>query len=276
MPELPEVETIRRGLQPYLVNKEIIEVTIRCQTLRYPLPLDIEAHIINNKIHRLERRAKYMLWHFSCGSVLVCHLGMSGRFMIYDRASRLSLHAHDHVIFYTDEGKEIRYRDPRRFGFMKFMSCEQAEAFALGKKLGPEPLSDAFTGIYLYQVTRGKGQGIKPFLLNQKYIAGLGNIYVCEALFRAKIHPYRLCHELTEEECHRLSESIKNVLLEAIKGGGTTLKDYCHPDGSLGYFQHHFKVYDREGQPCMDCHVSLILRQPQAGRSSFFCNHCQQ
>lgn len=291
MPELPEVETVRMGLEPVLEGYTFIKVTTRRGDLRRPFPHDFANRLSGRKVKRLHRRAKYLLADLDDGQTLVIHLGMSGRMAVYANGGghRLGIYAHaashpeaghgkhDHVIFETDAPAKIVFSDHRRFSLMTLIESGKLESDPLFDGLGPEPLSADFDADYLKQALRGKRTPIKSALLNQRIVAGLGNIYVCEALFRARISPKRLASKVTGEKIGPLVNDIKATLKDAIKAGGSSLRDHARPDGSLGEFQHHFCVYDREGKPCpgKDC-KGKIRRIVQAGRSTFYCPTCQK
>ena len=269
MPELPEVETVKRGLEPTLTGKVLKRVTLHRPDLRFPFPSDFVERLKGQRIERLSRRAKYMLWHLESGATVLLHLGMSGRFTF----AKGPLEKHDHVVFETDSGEEIRYNDPRRFGFMDLIPPAQTSKFL--EKLGPEPLSNDFSGVYLYDHLKGRNSPIKARLLDQKVVVGVGNIYCCEALHQAKIRPTRAAAKVTRKEAEALTLAIRDVLGRAIEAGGSSLRDYVQADGELGYFQHAWAVYGREGEPCRTC-GSPIERIMQSNRSSFFCSNCQK
>lgn len=289
MPELPEVETVRRGLVPALRHHRIKSVTLRRGDLRWPFPRDFARRLTGRRVERLERRAKYILAYLDNGEVLLVHLGMTGRFLIVGGHTRRKLgsfhHAaaepgtgkHDHVVIETDAGTRIVFSDHRRFGAMDLIPEQSLSAHKLLKGLGPEPLDPAFTGPTLAARLDGKRTSIKAALMDQRVVAGLGNIYVCEVLFRAKISPSRLAGACAGPRAAALAAAIKKILKEAIASGGSTLRDYAQADGELGYFQHNFAVYDREGDPCRakGCHAR-IRRIVQGGRATFFCPACQR
>ena len=287
MPELPEVETVRSGLAPVLEGQRLARVEARRPDLRFPFPADFVQVLTGAKIERLERRAKYLLGHLDRGQTLVMHLGMSGRFEIarpegevrpgqfhYARAADPK---HAHVVFETDSGASVTYFDPRRFGYMSLIDTVELAAHPWFAGLGPEPLSEDFDVARLKTAFAGRKQGPKTLLLDQRIVAGLGNIYVCEALNRARISPFRPAGDVSASRLGRLVTEIREVLTEAIAAGGSTLRDYAQADGALGYFQHRFRVYDREGQPCANraC-TGVIARDVQAGRSTFHCPKCQR
>jgi len=282
MPELPEVEIVRRGLAPALEGHVFAGVDQHRPDLRFPLPRDFPAQLRGRKVERLERRGKYLLAHLSDGDVLLMHLGMTGCFTVH-RGSAPAANGHDHVVFHMRGGSTITYNDPRRFGFMMLIPERELAEHPLMHHLGVEPLGEALTADYLAQRSRGKRVALKPFLSDQRIIAGLGNIYACEALYRAGLSPKRGAATIANkagkpnERAHALVKAVREVLEDAIKAGGSTLRDYRHADGELGYFQHAFRVYGREGQPCLreGC-GGTVRRIVQAGRSTFFCPRCQR
>ena len=290
MPELPEVETIRRGLEQVMVGRAIASVDQRRPDLRIPFPADFVARLTGRSVETITRRAKYLLVTLDDGTVLIMHLGMSGRFLIDDgkvrqdesghfRTTDASNEAkdHDHVVFQLDNGCRIIYRDPRRFGLMTLSRDDVLDQHKLLKDVGVEPLSNGFNGAYLDRVLRSKITPIKAALLDQRVVAGIGNIYACEALFRARVSPRRSSHTVPGKRAARLAAAIQTVLKEAIAAGGSSLRDYAKTDGELGYFQHSFRVYDRAGEVCPKggC-TSRIKRIVQANRSTFFCGNCQR
>ncbi len=286
MPELPEVETVRGGLAPVLEGRRLARVEARRPDLRFPLPPNFVQLLTGATVQKLERRAKYLLARLDREDTLVMHLGMSGRFEIArpegeERPGRFHYAAdpdpkHAHIVFETDTGARVTYYDPRRFGYMALVNTATLHLHPWFAGLGPEPLSDAFDASRLEQALAGRKQGPKTLLLDQKIVAGLGNIYVCEALNRAKISPFRPAGGISGPRLRRLVSEIKAVLQEAIAAGGSTLRDFAQADGALGYFQHRFRTYDREGQPCCNAGCpGVIDRQVQAGRSTFFCPVCQ-
>ncbi len=287
MPELPEVETVRRGLEPVLSGARLSRVRANRPDLRFPLPEGFVQRLTGAKILRLDRRAKYLLAPLDRGDTLVMHLGMTGRFEIAapeggarrpgDFAHPVSPDdKHAHIVFETEDGAVVTYYDPRRFGFMDLVPTDQLERHAWFAAMGPEPLSDAFDAKVLEKAFAGRKQGPKTLLLDQRTVAGLGNIYVCEALHRAHISPFKPSGEIAPARLGPLTTAIKEVLAEAVEVGGSTLKDFAAADGALGYFQHRFRVYDREDEPCPTpgC-KGTIAREVQAGRSTFFCPVCQ-
>ncbi len=280
MPELPEVETIVRGLRPRLEGRRLLRVVQRRPDLRFPFPENFAARLEGRRIRFLRRRAKYILIGLEGAEVLLIHLGMSGR-MVCSKADQAPYEAHDHVIFETDGGDEIRFNDARRFGMMDLVAEDQLDRHRLLKDLGIEPLSNAFNGPVLAAGLKGKRSPIKSALLDQKIIAGLGNIYACEALFFAGLSPRRLAYTVQGGRAERLARAIRQVLQDAIAAGGSSLRDYVQADGELGYFQHHWAVYDRAGEACPGCdcrldHKGGIRRLVQSNRSTFYCPRRQR
>jgi formamidopyrimidine-DNA glycosylase len=290
MPELPEVETVRRGLQPALEGHVLKRLTARRADLRVKFPERFAERMLGRHMLRIRRRAKFLLLDLDQDETLIMHLGMSGRFTVHGHESfkpgRFHNKApddgsgegkHDHVVFETDEGTRIVYTDHRRFGLMRLAPTAEVEnALQSEGKLGPEPLDNAFTPAVLSAALKGKKTPIKSALLDQRVVAGLGNIYVCEALFRARISPKRLARSVAGPRCEVLVPAIKEVLRAAIKAGGSTLRDYAGTGGELGYFQHSFLVYDREGEACPEGCGGVIKRIVQSGRSTFYCPKCQK
>lgn len=289
MPELPEVETVRMGLAPALEGRRLVKVQTRRAGLRQPFPKNMAARLTGRAVLALRRRAKYLVAELDGGESLVIHLGMSGRMAVYAKGGSGTLGQfhfdpappgtgtgkHDHVVFETDAPATIVFTDPRRFGLVTLLPTATLEADKLFQGLGIEPLSNGFHADYLASVLKGKKTPIKSALLDQRLIAGIGNIYACEALFRARISPKRLAAKVSPVQIAALAPAITTVLTEAIAAGGSTLRDYKKTDGGLGYFQHAFQVYDREGEPCPAC-GGTIKRIVQAGRSTFFCPKCQK
>ena len=275
MPELPEVETVVRGLRPPLEGKRLLEVEQHCKSLRFPLPEDFPRRLTGRRVERIRRRAKYILLELDSREVLLCHLGMSGR-MTVEQACGRARDRHDHVVFRTTEGLEIRFNDQRRFGVMDLIPAEHLSAHRLLKALGPEPLGNEFNGPVLAQALDGRRTTIKAALLDQRVVAGLGNIYASEALFHAGLSPRRRAGTVRRLRAERLAKAIRDVLERAIAAGGSSLRDYIRADGELGYFQHSWAVYGREGDPCPGCdcdpaQTGGIARLVQSGRSTFFC-----
>ena len=280
MPELPEVETIVRGLRPRLEGRRLVRVVQRRDDLRFPLPPRFAERLTGRRVETIGRRAKYILFHLDQGEVLLCHLGMSGRMVLVDRPEQ-PLARHDHIVFTTEDGWDVRFNDARRFGAMDLIDATRLDQHWLLKDLGPEPLGNGFNGPFLADKLAGKRTPIKAALLDQKVVAGLGNIYVCEALFGAGLSPRRLAHSVQGRRAERLVAAIRDVLRRAIEAGGSSLRDYAQTDGELGYFQHHWAVYGREGAPCPGCRCELertggIRRIVQSNRSTFFCSTRQR
>jgi len=288
MPELPEVETVRQGLVPVLEGRRLQRVIARRADLRFPLPKDFAERLTGRCVQKLTRRAKYILAHLDGDEILIIHLGMSGRFQIEGGEVGRFLHniqpqdteapgKHDHIEFVTDQGARIVYSDHRRFGMMDLFPAADIARYRFLAAIGPEPLSDAFSAGVLRERLQGKRAPIKAALLDQRVVAGLGNIYVCEALFRARISPLRESASLKMPAIVRLVDDIKQVLNDAIRAGGSTLRDYKQTSGELGYFQHNFLVYDRAGERCSRAGCKgTIKRIVQSGRSTFFCGTCQR
>jgi formamidopyrimidine-DNA glycosylase len=287
MPELPEVETVTLGLKPVMEGHRFTKVETRRGDLRVPFPNDFAGRLEGRRIERLWRRAKYILGTLDDGETLVIHLGMSGRMSVHadGKAKKLGQYVqdlagagsekHDHVVMDTDAPARIVFNDHRRFGLMLLIGTAELGEHKLFKGLGVEPLSDDLDAAFLKGALKGKKTPIKSALLDQRVIAGLGNIYVCEALWRARISPKRLAGDVNAEQIGRLVPAIKAVLKEAVKAGGSSLRDHKRVDGELGYFQKSFAVYDREGAPCPRC-KSKVKRIVQAGRSTFYCAKCQR
>ncbi|MEG4642871.1 DNA-(apurinic or apyrimidinic site) lyase /formamidopyrimidine-DNA glycosylase [Paracoccus pantotrophus] len=281
MPELPEVETVRRGLEPHLEGRVIARAEARRPDLRWPLPPDLVQVLTGARVVALRRRSKYILAELEHRGSLLLHLGMSGRMLIEDESQGAFhrdpaiLPRHDHVVFWTDRGTRITFNDARRFGMVDLVA--PGATHPLLAHLGPEPLSDAFTPEALAAALAGRRMPIKAALLDQRIVAGLGNIYVSEALYRAGIDPRRLAGTVSAPETAALVGHIRAVLEEAIAAGGSSLRDHRQATGELGYFQHAFRVYGREGAPCPapGC-AGVVQRIVQSGRSSFFCPLCQQ
>ena len=292
MPELPEVETVRRGLEPAMVGARFKKVEQRRPDLRFPFPERFRERLEGQTVTALGRRAKYLLADLSSGEVLVMHLGMSGRFLVTQGAGTSmpgEFHhrhggesAHDHVVFHLSNGARVTYNDARRFGFMDLVPRTAVETCRHFAGMGIEPLGNALSGEAIARLFRARRTPLKAALLDQRLIAGLGNIYVCEALFRAGLHPGAPAGSLATPEgaptakAHELAGIIRDVLTEAVQAGGSTLRDHAQVDGSLGYFQHAFRVYDREGEPCVTPGCSTpVARLVQSGRSTFYCPTCQ-
>src|SRR3984885_4771325 len=301
MPELPEVETVRRGLEPAMDGARFSKVELRRGDLRWPLPKDFVARLEGKTVTGLGRRAKYLLTDLSSGDVLVMHLGMSGSFHVFEKErqtapgayyhERAKHAAHDHVVFHMSSGAIVTFNDPRRFGSMKIVPRSALDAEPLLRGLGPEPLGNEFDAVMLARACANKKTSLKAALLDQRVVAGLGNIYVCEALFRAHLSPRKLAATLATkagqrkgvaggeptEHARHLVTAIHAVLNQAIKAGGSSLRDHRQTSGELGYFQHSFQVYDREGEKCQTAGCGGIVRRfVQNGRSTFWCPKCQK
>ena len=280
MPELPEVETVRRGLAPHLVGRRIVRVDQRRPDLRWPMPPDLVQVLTGALVTNLRRRSKYILADLDRGASLLLHLGMSGRVRIEGEALGQFHHdasilpRHDHLVLTTEDGTTITLNDARRFGAVDLV---REGGHPLLASLGPEPLDDDFTPARLAAALAGRRTPVKAALLDQRIVAGLGNIYVCEALFRAGIHPARPAGRIGTDRIARLHAAIREVLLAAIEAGGSSLRDHRQASGELGYFQHSFRVYGREGQPClrMGC-GGTVRRIAQGGRSTWYCPACQR
>jgi len=283
MPELPEVETVRRGLAPVLEGRTIRNAAIRRPDLRWPLPDRMAQRLTGARVERLRRRSKYILADLSTGETLLIHLGMSGRMLVSGVLQGDFHHAlptpekHDHVVIDTDAPARIVFNDARRFGMMDLVATDRADRHPLLAGLGPEPLGNDFDGPYLAGRLAGRAAPVKALLLDQRLVAGLGNIYVCEVLFRSGIHPARPGGSLSGSEAQGLVPIIRDVLAEAIEAGGSSLRDHRQTSGELGYFQHTFRVYGREGAACLTPGCGgTVARIVQSGRSSFYCPHCQR
>jgi len=270
MPELPEVETTVRGLTPILEGRRLVHVEARRADLRWPLPPDLRQRLTGARVTGLGRRAKYGLVETDRGDTLVFHLGMSGRWRIDPE----SIGTHDHFLMETDAGRRVALNDPRRFGSLDLVRTEALSAYGPFVRMGPEPLGDDFNTASLRRALAGRSAPIKALLLDQRIVAGLGNIYVCEALHLAGIAPGRVGGSIGTARLDRLVAGVKAVLLAAIAAGGSTLRDYAQPDGELGYFSSQWRVYGREGEPCR-CGAP-VRRRVDSGRSTFYCPRCQR
>jgi len=270
MPELPEVETTLRGIEPFVNQAAISDVVIRNAAMRWPVPVQQLKKLIGQRITRVERRAKYILMHTGGGTILL-HLGMSGSLRVLDDAAEAG--KHDHIDIVLENRKLVRMNDPRRFGCCLLLD-EPIDEHKLLATLGPEPLSDAFDGDYLFTQSRARQVAIKNFVMDGKVVVGVGNIYVSESLFKAGIRPTVQARRVSRARYHRLADAIKQVLTKAIEAGGTTLNDFTQVDGKPGYFRHELQVYARVGKPCLVCDAP-IKSQIVGQRNTFFCSHCQ-
>jgi formamidopyrimidine-DNA glycosylase len=270
MPELPEVETTRRGLAPHLQGQRIAHVVLRRPDLRWPIPFDVIEKLPGQRINAVRRRAKYLLIDTQAGSALL-HLGMSGSLRVLPENTPVE--THDHVDIVLEKQRVLRFNDPRRFGCLLWQAPN--ETHELLRNLGPEPLDDAFNGDYLFQRSRKRSAPVKTFLMDQHIVVGVGNIYAAESLFRAGISPLREAGKVSRERYARLADAAKDILAHAIKRGGTTLRDFISPDGQPGYFEQELSVYGRGGEPCPNC--ARPLKQASIGqRASVWCGHCQR
>ena len=282
MPELPEVETVRRGLLPAMEGGIIVHTEVRRPDLRRPFPERMADRLQGQRVLRIRRRSKYILVDLGSGETLIIHLGMSGRMLVSGTQmgrfhhSQPSAKPHDHVVFHMADGPKVTFNDARRFGVMDLASTDSLDRHRLLAGLGPEPLGNEFHEDHLLKRFEGRSAPIKSALLDQRTVAGLGNIYVCEALHRSCISPLRRVGEISNSQVRNLIPAIRQVLNDAIEAGGSSLRDFRHSDGELGYFQHSFEVYGREGQPCgrQGC-SGIVVRVVQSGRSSFYCPKCQ-
>ena len=286
MPELPEVETVRRGLQPALEGARLARVRVNRPDLRFPFPEGFTTRLEGSRVEALERRAKYLLARLDRGETWVTHLGMTGRFVVQQGLNARSLgefvtdastdEKHAHLVIETDGGARVTFFDARRFGYMGLMPTGELPEHPWFKGLGPEPLGPEFGAAQMAAAFKGRKQNVKATLLDQRVVAGLGNIYVVEALHRARISPNRAAGKVGKPALARLAEAVPEVLEAAIAAGGSTLRDFAQADGSLGYFQHSFSVYGREGEACPRGDGGVVRRIVQAGRSTFFCPRCQR
>jgi len=280
MPELPEVETVRAGLERSLVGRRYAHVEARRPDLRFPIPADLATRLEGHQVVRVNRRAKYLQIVQDDGTVVILHLGMSGKVNLApqpEAGDHEPPAKHDHLVFGLDNGSRMVFNDPRRFGFIALSTKAELEDHDYFNGMGPEPLGNSFNAEVLSAALKGKGSPIKAALLDQRVVAGLGNIYVCEALFDSGISPRRKASSVGGKRAERLVPAIKDVLQRAIRAGGSTLKDYAHLDGESGYFQHNFRVYGREGEPCVTAGCDhQVQRITQSGRSTFFCSSCQR
>ena len=279
MPELPEVETVRRGLETAVVGRVVAAAEIRRSDLRWPLPERMKQRVEGAGVKEIVRSGKYMLVRLSTSETLLVHLGMSGRISVLPPSATCpdaKPGPHDHVLLRMDDGTSIIYNDPRRFGAMDLCpTCAEA-SHKLLRRMGPEPLGDEFTGIYLRKIFERRNSAVKSVLLDQNVVAGLGNIYVCEALWRARVSPLRIAKDIGHGKAAEIVRCVKDVLEEAINAGGSSLRDYRTAGGELGYFQHRFQVYGRAGEPCRRSGCEGKIRSVrQGGRSTCFCSDCQ-
>ncbi len=272
MPELPEVETVRRGLALRMEGRRIAGLALNRADLRVPLPPALKQRVEGRRVERLGRRAKYILIHLEDGGVLIAHLGMSGRMVLSMPGEAAAYDPHDHVVFTLDDGTALRFNDARRFGMLDYTSEQELPHHPLLAHLGPEPLGNGFNGPALAAKLAGKATPIKAALLDQRVVAGLGNIYVAESLYWAGLSPRRLAGTVVGPRAERLAVAIRDVLERAIAAGGSSLRDYVQSSGELGYFQHHWAVYGKEGERCPECDCRRGIRRiVQSGRSTFYC-----
>jgi len=271
VPELPEVETTRRGLLPAMRGRRIVRAEVRERRLRWPIAKGLEGKLAGRTVRDLRRRAKYLVVDLDRGALIV-HLGMSGRLAVLDRP--VPPGPHDHFDLVLDDGRVVRFNDPRRFGSILHTEVDPF-AHPLLAACGPEPLAEAFDGRYLFTITRGRRAAIKDVLMNARLIAGVGNIYASEALFRAGIHPRRAAGRVSAERCEALAQAMRATLEAAIEAGGSTLRDWLHADGATGYFQQNTFAYDRAGEPCRRC-ASAIRMIRQGARATYYCPRCQR
>ncbi len=283
MPELPEVETVRCGLLPVMEGARILRTDVNRPNLRWPLPERMAERVSGTRVMALRRRSKYLLADLSSGETLLVHLGMSGRILISGDApgafrNRHAMHdRHDHVVFHMEDGARVTFNDPRRFGAMDLVATDAAEQHQRLAGIGPEPLGNEFDEVYLTSTLKGRRTTIKAALLDQRVVAGLGNIYACEVLHRAGVSPTRRVSRIAARRIASLVPHVRDVLSEAIAAGGSSLRDYRQADGELGYFQHAFRAYGRDGDPCVKPGCGgRIMRTVQSGRSSFHCPKCQR
>jgi len=277
MPELPEVETVRRGLALRMEGRRVERLTLNRPDLRLPMPRDLRERVEGRRVVGLGRRAKYILVHLEDDGVVIAHLGMSGRLVFSAPGESAPADPHDHVVFILEDGSELRFNDARRFGLLDYAKTAELEQHKFFVHLGPEPLGNDFNGPTLAALLEGKATPIKAALLDQRVVAGLGNIYVSESLYYAGLSPKRLAGTVVGERAERLAHAIRDVLERAIAAGGSSLRDYVQASGELGYFQHHWAVYGKEGERCPDCSCKQGIRRiVQAGRSTFYCGKRQR
>lgn len=271
MPELPEVETTRRGVEPHVVGRRILELAVHEPRLRWPVPPELAERVAGARVIEAARRAKYLLFRLDSGATLLLHLGMSGSLRVLPSATPRKLH--DHVDFVLDSGQTLRFNDPRRFGSLHYTEGDPDE-HPLLRRLAPEPLGERFSADYLWRASRGRRVAIKQLIMNSAIVVGVGNIYASEALFRAGVRPRRAADRVTRAQMARLVGAIREVLAMAVKVGGTTLRDYVGADGNPGYFRQKLRVYERAGEPCRTCGTP-IRHAVQGQRSSYWCPSCQ-
>ncbi len=272
MPELPEVETVKCAIETSLLNKKVSSSILNRQKIRFDIPSHFNEKIKNTTFRSVTRRSKYILIHLDNGYSILIHLGMSGR--VYIHNEKPPTQKHDHWLCQFETGEMLIFNDPRRFGVLDILETDTCDTHPLLKKIGPEPFSPSFDDTYFYEALKMKNTPIKTAILDQSLVAGVGNIYACEALFRSNISPFRKSNSLKQAETKKLRHEIIETLQEAIQAGGSSLKDFHHTDGSLGYFQHRFKVYDQENNPCPNCTCNgehTIVRETQSGRSTYYC-----
>ena len=279
MPELPEVETVRKGLEQGFSSAQLKKIIVRRDKLRFAIPSDLQARLTGSTVTHYERRAKYLLWHLKQGDCLLMHLGMSGRLTIFDAAQAASPNLpspekHDHLEFHCHSGRIVRYNDPRRFGFVLLLAQQDLAQQALLARLGPEPLTPSFDAHYAFEQAQKRSCAIKALIMDQRFVVGVGNIYASEALFAAQIHPLSAANRLDLTQWQALVCAIKAVLSRAIEAGGSSLRDHRQTDGTLGYFQHEWKVYGRAAEACPRCQAR-ISKITQQQRASYFCPSCQ-
>ena len=275
MPELPEVETITNALRPHLINKNLVSIIPRTEMLRYPLDIGDYPALVESQIKSVRRRAKFIVIELSCSFSILIHLGMTGSIRIENSGGKLI--RHDHLILKLDDDKSMIFNDPRKFGSVKVYKIEQSGQFPeILKPLPPEPLDDSFNNDYLLPIVKGRSKAIKSVLMDNKLVTGVGNIYACEALFLAGINPMKSSSKLSKKQCQNLINSIKTVLTDSIKLGGTTISDYKKVDGSEGKYSLKLKVYGKERESCVNKCGSTIKRIKTCGRSTYYCTHCQR
>jgi formamidopyrimidine-DNA glycosylase len=277
MPELPEVETIRRGLEPLVTGRRVVGVTVRDRRLRRPIKVAALRRLHGARLLAVHRRSKYLLIHADSGDSILLHLGMTGRLWVTTAAG--PRRPHEHVVFALDDGRELRFADPRRFGMVEVVPTARLRRHPLLRGLGPEPVGDGLDADALAEVfffsTRRRRKPVKNFLMDTRTLAGVGNIYACEALHRAGLHPRRAVGRIARPRWSRVVEAVRQVLGEAIEAGGTTLRDFANAEEEAGYFSVRLRVYDREGKPCLRCRAP-VRRIVQAGRGTFYCPRCQR